>query len=88
MTEATCTRCGETKDASEFYRDGRTTSGLGSWCKACMAVGAKARMRRQRGVRHASTLFDEVCRDLLPADLYASVLAEAERRQREYGGVR
>jgi hypothetical protein len=83
---ATCSKCREWKSAGHFYRDPKKRNGLNSWCKPCHNEDRFRRMRQTRGVKHAETLFDEVCRDLLPADLYASVLAEAERRQREYGG--
>jgi hypothetical protein len=33
-----CTKCGEQKSESEFYRRGATRKGLGSWCKSCMKV--------------------------------------------------
>jgi hypothetical protein len=85
---ATCSKCGEWKSAGHFYRAPGKLNGLTSRCKPCHNEGHAERMRHVRGVKRASTLFQDVCRDLLPADLYASVLAEAERRQREYGGVR
>ncbi len=47
--EYICTKCGETKAASEFYYDGRT-SGRGytrSWCIACEKQDRHARYLRQ-----------------------------------------
>jgi len=31
----TCTKCGEMKPLSEFYKDKHSKDGLTSWCKAC-----------------------------------------------------
>jgi uncharacterized Zn finger protein (UPF0148 family) len=42
----TCRRCGETKDPSEFRRNGRMKDGLDSWCSACH-VEATRRWREQ-----------------------------------------
>lgn len=35
VTEKTCTSCGETKSADEFWRNRRKADGLASWCIAC-----------------------------------------------------
>ena len=35
VSEKRCTRCGETKLTTEFYRDRRSKNGLESRCKAC-----------------------------------------------------
>lgn len=35
VTESRCTKCGETKPASEFHRDRARKGGLGCWCHAC-----------------------------------------------------
>ena len=37
----TCTKCGETKQASEF-RPGRCRDGLSSWCSACHNAATRA----------------------------------------------
>jgi hypothetical protein len=36
MEQKRCTKCGETKPLSEFYRNKRKPDGRHSWCKACM----------------------------------------------------
>ena len=43
----TCGGCGQTKIASEFYRDRSKKSGLDSWCKCCGLE--KARLYRLSG---------------------------------------
>ena len=35
MTTKTCSKCGETKDVSEFSKNKRRKGGLQGWCKAC-----------------------------------------------------
>lgn len=42
-----CVRCGETKPASEFYKDKKTKDGLHSYCKDC----SKAKIREWRKSR-------------------------------------
>ena len=41
----TCTKCGHTKDESEFYKDGHVKSGLSAACKACVKL--LSRLRRE-----------------------------------------
>ena len=48
MPNKTCTACKETKDTGLFVADHRIQSGIGSKCKACMAVINK-RNRELRG---------------------------------------
>lgn len=31
-----CTKCGETKDVGEFYRNGKYKDGYMTWCKSCL----------------------------------------------------
>jgi 5-methylcytosine-specific restriction endonuclease McrA len=39
----TCTKCGETKPVSDFYKRARSNDGYMSWCKACAQVHDNAR---------------------------------------------
>jgi hypothetical protein len=41
-----CTKCKKRKDESEFYRNGRSKDGLGSWCKDCERAYARKRYRK------------------------------------------
>lgn len=41
-----CTKCGETKELSEFHNDLKQKDGLRSWCKECVrAYAAEHRLR-------------------------------------------
>lgn len=44
-----CPRCGELKDADQFYPDGRTRTGLASWCKECSRQDKREHQRRKKG---------------------------------------
>lgn len=61
MPEKTCTACDETLDASRFYRDKMSKTGLKTRCKPCENAGraASARVARERedaaGVRTCKT---------------------------------
>lgn len=50
MTEKPCTKCGETKLLSEFYKDTRRKSGASSWCRECWKAYEAAR-REKLGAR-------------------------------------
>lgn len=39
----TCTKCGETKSAEDFYKRAKSNDGLMSWCKACTKAHDQAR---------------------------------------------
>ena len=39
----TCSRCGNTKDDNEFYKNARLKDGLHSWCKACCKAARRLR---------------------------------------------
>jgi hypothetical protein len=41
-TEKGCSKCGETKPADGFSRNAKTSDGLASWCKACVAEKVKS----------------------------------------------
>lgn len=41
MTSKACTKCGEIKKLTEFYKDSRYRSGHRTQCKACDAIKAK-----------------------------------------------
>ena len=41
-----CRRCGNTKEAADFYVSKMTADGLQSYCKACYAVASAARRNR------------------------------------------
>ena len=43
-----CTRCGETKDSTEFYIDSRKVSGVSSWCKKCSLKVARAAVETRK----------------------------------------
>lgn len=45
--QARCTKCGETKEKTGFYRDKRKRSGLTSWCKICTLADVKKRYVRR-----------------------------------------
>ena len=47
--EKTCTKCGETKDIDEFYRDRRKRIGRRSRCKSCCADYQRAYEQTERG---------------------------------------
>lgn len=50
VAEKTCTRCGELKSLSDFYRNRRASDGRTSWCKACVLETTRERDARQRAV--------------------------------------
>lgn len=50
MTEKQCTKCGETKTLSDFYKDSRRKNGATSWCRSCWKAYEAAR-REKLGVR-------------------------------------
>jgi uncharacterized protein with WD repeat len=47
-----CTRCGQEKEPSEFYRDSAKRNGLRSWCKRCTIEGT---MKARDPVKHRET---------------------------------
>jgi hypothetical protein len=49
----TCSRCGETKPTSEFYRNRTYRDGLFSYCKACHSSASKAWAKANREADYA-----------------------------------
>lgn len=45
MTTKRCTKCGETKPRTEFYRSNQALDGLESWCKECRRQASRERYR-------------------------------------------
>ncbi len=43
-----CTKCGEVKNHSKFYKDGRKVSGVSSWCKDCSLKVARVAIDRRK----------------------------------------
>lgn len=53
-----CSRCGEEKPLSEFYRRARSPDGLQSWCKACSLCAVKKFHQQEgRSVVHRSVKY-------------------------------
>lgn len=48
-----CAQCGETKPASDFYKDKRRRDGLGSYCKPCHLTHVKSWKERNREANNA-----------------------------------
>jgi hypothetical protein len=46
-----CSKCGEIKDKSEFYKKKTNTDGFDSWCKACKLKDNKAYCERNRPIK-------------------------------------
>lgn len=78
-----CRRCGNTKEAADFYVSKMTADGLQSYCKACYAVASAARRTRnsQEAVSHPLCLGCVATERLLHARCYLilSLQPEAER---------
>ena len=49
MKTKTCTKCGETKPVSEFYKHKRAKDGLASHCKVCHNASVKAYRQTDKG---------------------------------------
>jgi hypothetical protein len=45
--EKTCTKCGETMDIEQFYRDKQKIDGRSSWCCECVRTAERERQRRK-----------------------------------------
>jgi hypothetical protein len=43
-----CTKCGETKPLSKFYRNRNTPDGMHSWCRSCRHPGIEERYHARR----------------------------------------
>lgn len=43
-----CSKCGQTRPASKFYRNTKSKDGLHGWCKECVDRGVKERAARRR----------------------------------------
>jgi 5-methylcytosine-specific restriction endonuclease McrA len=61
MTQATCTRCGTTKPASEFYRKATKRNGLEGRCKACKIEVVKAYNAKRRAEYPRAQYVPSVC---------------------------
>jgi hypothetical protein len=48
VPEKPCSKCGDVKPLSEFYRHHRSKDGHQWWCKTCFDAGAKERQAAQR----------------------------------------
>lgn len=49
VTEKKCSRCGEVKPASEFWRVPKTRTGLHSWCRTCAKAWHDTWRRSEKG---------------------------------------
>ena len=84
----TCTRCGETKPADQFYvrRSGASVGRLTSWCKACIAEDyRRAREKRKARVNSQQPLFNlkfcRVCGRELSLDQFSPDYSRADGRR-------
>lgn len=74
METKTCSKCGETKELGEFYRNRTMKDGRSYWCKACdtayhakwskdnRAYRTAYQVRRQRADREAHNAYVRECR--------------------------
>ena len=81
-----CTRCGDTKDVSEFYRDASRSDGLSPQCKACCRVHQRAyrqRVQRDPSKRERRNEATRQWRETNREKMRASVV-NWQRRNRDY----
>lgn len=50
----TCTKCGEVKPQTEFYKNAKAADGLKSWCKHCHSLAAAETARKARAEKRAN----------------------------------
>lgn len=48
-----CSKCGETKPLTDFYKDKNASDGHQLWCKRCVSVGNAQRARKARAEKRA-----------------------------------
>lgn len=50
----TCTKCGETKPLTDFYKDKKASDGHQSWCKRCVSVDNAQRARKAKAEKRTA----------------------------------
>lgn len=72
----TCSKCGETKPLTDFYKDKKASDGHQSWCKRCVSVDnaqrarkAKAEKRTAKAVQTQTVVVRETLTDKQMVDL-------------------
>lgn len=48
-----CSKCGETKPLTDFYKDKKASDGHQSWCKRCVSVDNAQRARKAKAEKRA-----------------------------------
>jgi hypothetical protein len=50
----TCSKCGETKPLTDFYKDKKASDGHQSWCKRCVSVDNAQRARKAKAEKRTA----------------------------------
>lgn len=80
VTENTCSKCGVTKSALEFYRDSLSTTGLGSQCKLCCSKTSKAHsLKHKDRISKDRKAYREANKELISIQKRNSMLRNPEK---------
>lgn len=82
-----CSKCRETQELSEFYKDRRCSDGRGSWCKSCFREQYQA-SKHVRLVRRQELYFADVEASRAASKVYREANKEAlaaAQRKLKYG---
>jgi hypothetical protein len=85
MTTKVCSKCGEEKDISLFYKRVASTDGYNPQCKACVLAHHKSYTRRKKAVREA--LKADTRKDLNLRYHYKISLSTYEEMLRDQEGI-